>query len=178
MPGLPGETRASALRSAVQASEMDPSAVRIYPAVVLKNTPLERLFSAGEYTPLSLEEAVELCKDLYHLFSSRTIPVIRMGLHPLAPGRLDSVIAGPYHPSFGFLVKSRARRELMAACIDRYLRGNAAKRISRIHMVLPGKNIEEFIGSGKENIHFLKKHFNLEGIRYSTGPVTDIQILV
>lgn len=178
MPGLPGESRASALRSARLASEMDPSAVRIYPAVVLKNTPLERLFAAGEYAPLSLEDAVELCKDLYRIFFSCAIPVIRMGLHPLAPGRRGNVLAGPYHPSFGFLVKSRIRREHMAASVDRYLHGNTGKQVAMIHMVLPDKNTEEFVGSGRENIHFLKKRFNLEGIRYSVGPVTDIQIIV
>ncbi len=177
MPGLPGETRASALRSARLASEMGPSAVRIYPAVVLKNTPLERLFAAGEYSPLSLEGAVELCKELYQIFLSRSIPVIRIGLHPLSPGQVINVIAGPYHPSFGFLVKARVRRDYMASHVDRYLRNNTGKQTGNIRMILPDKNTEEFIGSGRENIQFLKNHFNLEGIHYCVGPVSDMQII-
>ncbi|HNW28603.1 MAG TPA: radical SAM protein [Spirochaetota bacterium] len=177
MPGLPGETRASALRSAQLAAGMGPSAVRLYPAIVLKGTPLERLFNAGEYAPLSLEDAVELCKDLYRIFLSRSIPVIRMGLHPLPPGRLASVIAGPYHPSFGFLVKARLRREQMTARIGRHLHDNDGRLTGRIRIVLPDKNTEEYVGSGKENIDFIQKHFNLGGVRYCVGPVTDIQII-
>mgnify|MGYP001185911551 CR=1 FL=1 len=177
MPGLPGETRESALRTARLAAGMGPSAVRLYPAVVLKNTPLERLFTAGEYAPLSLEDAVELCKDLYMIFLSRSIPVIRMGLHPLPPDRVSGVIAGPYHPSFGFLVKARHRRELMTALIGRHLRDSDGRPAENIRIVLPDKNTGEYVGSGKENIRFIQKSFNLKGVRYSVGPVTDLQIL-
>ncbi len=178
MPGLPAETRESALRSASLAAGLEPSAVRIYPAVVLKGTPLERLFLAGDYTPLSIEEAVDLCKDLYRLFLSQGIPVIRMGLHSLSPEQVRNVIAGPYHPSFGFLVKSRFRREVMSARVERYLHDNAGIQAGNIRMILPDKNTEEFVGSGKENIHFLKEHFNLKGIHYSVGPVSDIEIIL
>lgn len=177
MPGLPGETRASALDSARRAAELGPSAVRIYPAVVLKNTPLERLFTAGEYTPLPLENAVDLCKDLYRIFLSYSVPVIRMGLHPLSPGRVTNVVAGPYHPSFGFLVKSRFRRDLMISRVEQYLRDNTGMDSGEIRMVLPDKNSEEFVGNGKENIQFLKQHFHLRGVHYSVGPVSDIQII-
>jgi histone acetyltransferase (RNA polymerase elongator complex component) len=177
MPGLPAETRASALRSARLAAELGPAAVRIYPAVVLKDTALERLFMEGDYAPLRLEEAVELCKDLYREFLSRAIPVIRMGLHPLSPGRAGSVVAGPYHPSFGFLVKSRLRRDWMAARVDEYLRDNTGGQNREIRMVLPDKNTEEFVGNARENILFLERHFHLRGIRYSAGPVPDIQII-
>ncbi|HOT44473.1 MAG TPA: radical SAM protein [Spirochaetota bacterium] len=177
MPGLPGETRASALRSAQIAAGMGPSAVRLYPAVVLKGTPLEEVFTAGDYVPLSLEDAVELCKDLYRIFLSRSIPVIRMGLHPLPPGRLASVVAGPYHPSFGFLVKARHRREMMTARIDRHLHGNGGKPAENLRLVLPDTNTGEYVGSGKENIDFIQKRFNLKGVRYSVGPVPDIQIM-
>ncbi|MBP7736713.1 MAG: radical SAM protein [Spirochaetes bacterium] len=177
MAGLPGETRESALRTARSAAQAGPSAVRIYPAVVLKGTFLERLWASGEYSPLSMEDAVDLCKDLHRIFMDHDIPIIRTGLHPLGPGQSKNIVAGPYHPSFGFLVKSRVRRDLMAELISRYLVANTVPPHGRIHLVLPDKNTEEFVGSARDNINYLQKRFNLAGIRYSAGPVSDVQII-
>ena len=38
--------------------------VRIYPAIILKNTELEELYQSGGYRPLSLEEAVSWCAEI------------------------------------------------------------------------------------------------------------------
>ncbi len=177
MPGLPGETRESALRTGLLSAQMGPSAVRIYPAVVLKGTGLERLHASGEYRPLSIEDAVELCKDLHLIFTEHGIPVIRTGLHPMGPDQVPNVVAGPYHPSFGFLVKARVRRDIMAELIGRHLGHGTGALPRRIHLLLPDKNTEEFVGSARNNIVFLQKRFNLAGIRYSVGPVSDVQII-
>jgi len=177
MPGLPGETRESALRTARLSAQMGPTAIRIYPAVVLKGTRLERLWVSGEYRPLPMEDAVELCKDLHRLFMDHGIPVIRTGLHPMEPARVRNVVAGPYHPSFGFFVKARVRRDLMAELLARHLVTGAGQLPRHIHLVLPDINTEEFVGSGRNNIEFLQKRFNLERIRYSVGPVSDVQII-
>lgn len=178
MPGLPGETRESALRSSRLAAELGPAAVRIYPAVVLKGTFMERLFLKGDITPMSLEHAVDLCADLYQIFSSRNIPVIRMGLHPLSAEQAGRIAAGPYHPSFGFLVKSRVRRKTMESCLARCLADGRPTPSGNIRMIIPDIYTEEFIGCKKDNIRYLEKHFNLKGIRYSVGPVPDLQIIV
>ncbi len=58
MCGLPADTLAFDLYSAEQAKSLG-DFVRIYPVLVLKDTPLERMYREGRYSPLSLEEAVE-----------------------------------------------------------------------------------------------------------------------
>lgn len=175
MPGLPRETRDSAVNSARAAAGLRPDAVRIYPAVVLAGTVMERLYRAHDYAPLSLDEAVDLCTEMYLLFRSRNIPVIRMGLHPFSPGQALAIVAGPYHPSFGYLVKSRVRRDEMAGIIGTHLKAQG-HAVNELRMVIPEINKEEYIGNNKDNIRYLVRLFNLTGIDYSVGPVPGIRI--
>jgi histone acetyltransferase (RNA polymerase elongator complex component) len=99
MPGLYGDTRATILKTAEDIVAIAPKTVRIYPTVVVKNTELEKLYENGEFTPLSLDEAVEICSELLLKFEEKGIHVIKMGLHSETSLELD-VVAGPYHPSF------------------------------------------------------------------------------
>jgi histone acetyltransferase (RNA polymerase elongator complex component) len=177
MPGLPRDTREKSLDSARRAAELKPAAVRIYPAVVLKGTAMERLFISGAYAPLSLDAAVDLCSEMYHVFKSSGIPVIRMGLHPFSPDTTDTVVAGPYHPSFGFLVKSRGRRDELVTLAEKHRREHAGMGGRAIHVVIPHKYKEEFIGDKKENIRYLKKYFNFDAVGYSVKPVSEAQIV-
>jgi histone acetyltransferase (RNA polymerase elongator complex component) len=80
------------------------SYVRIYPTIVLKNTQLEELFRNKKYTPLSIVEAISYCAYGFIKFLSSGKNIIRMGLHN---SRIleDSIVAGPYHKSFGDVVK-------------------------------------------------------------------------
>lgn len=166
MPGLVGDTRESSLNSSMEAASLNPSAVRIYPTVVLKGTGLDELYRSGLYKPLSREEAIELCKDIYILFTSRSIPVIRMGIHPFAPGEIGNIVAGPYHPSFGYLVKARARRDEMVACLKRHIREGRSVA-DRITVRIPSRFMEEYLGANRENIAFLQSMFNIECIDYT-----------
>ncbi len=105
MPGLPGDTKAKALDTVRQVINLRPDFVRVYPTVVIDGTPLTGLWGEGKFKPLSLEEAVDWCKEIGKLFMRHGIPVIRMGLH--ASRELeDQILAGPYHPAFKALVDS------------------------------------------------------------------------
>ena len=165
MPGLPGETAASALRSARIAAECSPSGVRIYPTVVLRGTPLEALYLKNAYRPLSLDEAIELCVKLHAVFERRGVPVIRTGIHPLAPDRSRLIVAGPYHPSFGHLVKSRLRREeMMHRALDHLARHGGARAL---RFLIPSRFAGEYIGHRKENIRHILRHFALQRVDYT-----------
>ncbi len=107
MPGLPGDTRERFLETVQKAIELEPDLVRLYPTVVLRDTVLASWYRLGSYRPLSLDDAVELCAEACAGFESRGIPVIRIGL--LAPDDLvaeGGILAGPWHPAFGSLVRS------------------------------------------------------------------------
>lgn len=101
MLGLYGETDPvrSARDTALALAALSPNTVRIYPALVLMGTELERLYRAGVYRPLSVEQAVEAVSPLLELFEAKQIRVIRVGLHD-EPGLSARVVAGPYHPAF------------------------------------------------------------------------------
>ena len=60
---------------------------------------------SGSYEPLSLDDAVERCAEVFEKFYSAGVNVIRIGLH--ASENLtskDSCLAGPNHPALGELV--------------------------------------------------------------------------
>lgn len=114
MPGLPGESAAGAIASFRELLALRPDLLRIYPAVVLKGTQLARMYGDGSYCPLTLEEAVAVCKVMLHDADCARIPVIRVGLQPtdeLSTG--SHVIAGPYHPAFRQLVQGERWFDLL-----------------------------------------------------------------
>ena len=110
MTGLYSDSDAGALMTAQRIAALKPKTVRIYPTIVLKNTPLEKLVKSGEYMPQSLENAVLLCAKLYLLFTQQNIKVIRLGLHEL---ERNDIVAGPWHPAFSELCMSEIYKNLL-----------------------------------------------------------------
>lgn len=106
MPGLPGGDAEEALMSLRQALQLAPSFLRIYPTVVIDGTGLADLWKSGGYIPWGQDEAVDVCADMLHLCRQMKMPIIRLGLQQ-DPQLEKSLLAGPYHPAFGQLVRSR-----------------------------------------------------------------------
>jgi len=111
LPGLPGS---SSTENTLALKQIKPHYLRLYPLIVIKDTPLETLYREGKYRPLSLDTALELCADYAELCENEGINIIKIGL----PSNLNpaDVIAGPWHPAFGELVKAeRLVRQLVLA---------------------------------------------------------------
>jgi histone acetyltransferase (RNA polymerase elongator complex component) len=107
MPGLPGDTFEKDINTTEASISMEPDICRIYPSLVIKDTPMERMYKCGEYIPYSLEEAVHISKVMYDLYRKNKINVIRIGLQPTESiNEGGDIIAGPFHPSFRELVES------------------------------------------------------------------------
>ncbi|MBW1996692.1 MAG: radical SAM protein [Deltaproteobacteria bacterium] len=107
MPGLPGDSRERFRRTVEKVVELKPDMVRLYPVLVIKGTELAKWYQQGKYRPLELEEAVVVCRDSCVALEEEGIPVIRIGL--LTPRSLfeeGQILAGPWHDSFGFLVRA------------------------------------------------------------------------
>jgi len=177
MPGLPGGDRAEALRSAEEAAACGPNAVRIYPTVVLERTRLADLWREGRYAPLMLDEAVELTADMRELFAERGITVIRSGLHPLSPGEEASVLAGPYHPAFGFLVKARLKRRSMERAIEGAL-GTSRNAPGSLLLRIPRRGKEEYIGHRSENLDYLRRRFPEIRIAHAFADFDRMEIVI
>jgi histone acetyltransferase (RNA polymerase elongator complex component) len=113
MPGLPGGDGEEAMRSLRQAIDLKPSFFRIYPTVVVEGTKLAEIWRAGAFTPWSLDQAIDLCADMLLLCRKHGVPIIRLGLQS-DPQLEKNLLAGPYHPAFGQLVRSRLWRRALS----------------------------------------------------------------
>lgn len=106
MPGLPRDNFERDIETVKKSISMNPDICRIYPSLVIKDTPMETMYNNGIYKPYTLEEAVEITKEMYKLYTEAGVQVIRVGLQPtdtIAEGK--DVIAGPFHPAFRELVE-------------------------------------------------------------------------
>lgn len=160
MPGLPGDTRERSIYSADEAVRLMPDDARIYPCVVLAGTRLEAMYRSGEFTPLDLEEAVDISAQMYSRFTANGISVIRIGLHPLENS--SSVIDGPYHTAMGFMVKSRYRRNVLDSLLAEHKPGHR----SVVNLAIPRSFCEEYIGLRRGNMDYLKSRYSLASIEY------------
>lgn len=107
MVGLPGDSDATAMKTAKRIARLSPDFVRIYPLMVLAGSLIARWYQKGTYHPMSMGHCISVVKNMYNIFDDRGIPVIRMGLQ--ASDILQdksAMLAGPWHPAFGHLVLS------------------------------------------------------------------------
>lgn len=110
MPGLPREPVEAVVGGARRILVERPDMLRIYPTVVVAGTALAAMYEAGEFVPLGLDEAVEISLRIKLLAEHYGVAVIRTGLQPTEE-LAGEVVAGPYHPAFGFLVQAAMWRE-------------------------------------------------------------------
>lgn len=128
MPGLPGDTFEKDINTTKLSIEMQPDICRIYPSLVIKDTPMENMYNRKDYIPYSLEEAVDVSKIMYGMYIKNNINVIRIGLQPTESiNEGGDVIAGPFHPSFRELVEG-------SLIIDRILEKMQNKKIATIYI--------------------------------------------
>lgn len=152
MPGLPGDSEET-FRETIQAViSLDPDMVRLYPAVVIAGTGLAQMVQAGRYRPLTLEEAIDRCVDGTVCLEANGIPVIRIGLMSspslLEPGR---ILAGPWHPAFGFLVRSAIHHRAIEP--DLPARGT----VKEIRIFAPGPEIPLVRGHRNRGIRMIEE---------------------
>jgi len=167
MVGLPGDDPEGAVDTGRRIAALRPDFVRIYPAVVLEHSPLASWYRKGRYTPMALQAAVSLVKDLYLMVQKNRIPVIRMGLQTSADLENGSVLlAGPFHPAFGHLVIAEIYRERV---IEK-LRGFGSLPDAVVIRVHP-KRISAMGGLKNETLHDLKSRFHIRRIHVAGDPM-------
>lgn len=156
MTGLPEDNDEKALNTAREIIAMEPDCVRIYPTLVVKDTPLADMYENGLYTPQTVEEAVSLCKRLYKMFTDSGIAVIRISLQTtdeINPGA--SVIAGPFHASFGELVAGELFYDRMCAALDGFTGEAAQIRVNP-------KELSKAVGNRRRNIKRLSDRYKFD----------------
>ena len=116
MPGLPGDSKELFMDTIDKVIDLKPAMARLYPTLVIKGTKLAQLYKQGTYNPMGLKDTVNLCKEACIKLENSGIPVIRIGLMS-SPSLLKKgeIIAGPWHPSLGFLVRSAIHLEKVSS---------------------------------------------------------------
>lgn len=152
MVGMYGDSGESVMYTAKALAALEPDTMRIYPTVVIKNTELETLWRDGEYTPLSLESAVDICAELLLFFENspdhKCIKVIRMGLHASDSLERD-MLAGVYHPAFRELCESKIMLGRALSLME------SPHKDKTIYIHVNPKDISKMIGQHRSNINKL-----------------------
>jgi histone acetyltransferase (RNA polymerase elongator complex component) len=162
MPGLPGDTQERFQQSVAATIALQPTFVRIYPTVVLAGTQLAQWTRSGEYQPLTIEQAVRWCVPAYDALGKAGIPIARLGLHA-DPGLQsgDALMAGPYHPSFGQLVRSAWWRQRVDEQLAR-LPGIGIEPRLAIHVAQ--RLVSDVVGSRRANLDYWQRRWRLRAI--------------
>ena len=113
MPGLPGDSEETFLKTVETVKDLAPDMVRLYPAIVIRGTELARRYEEKRYTPWGLDETLNICKRSCVELEDSGIPVIRIGLMS-SPSLDGEIVAGPWHNALGFLVRSAIHHDRIA----------------------------------------------------------------
>lgn len=162
MVGLPESTRIDEINTAKELIKLKPKMVRIYPVLVVKGTKLEKDYEEGKYKPLTVVQAVEVCKELVRMFDNRKIDVIRVGLQntdEINSPEFDNseVVAGPFHPAFRQLVESSMWYD---AIVEKIKRLNV--KVREVLVEVNAQDLNNVIGHKKENVIKLKETYDVD----------------
>ncbi len=163
MPGLPGDSAETFGNTVLRVIDLRPELVRIYPALVIRETPLELLYRAGGYSPLPLDEAVAWCRDALSRFRQAGIEVTRIGLQPTEElERPGTIVAGPYHPALRQLVESSLMLERMRSLLGLVRRG------TDVALSVNPRDLSFAIGQRRKNVHLLQSEFGIASLLFRT----------
>lgn len=174
MVGLPGESDADPLETGRQLVELAPDFVRIYPTLVLEDSPLAQWHAHGRYSPMVLENCVHVVKSLYLMFVQHQIRVIRMGLQPTSELNAGAAVkAGPFHPAFGELVLASVFQESVIS----HLRSHRVD-VQTLNLTVHPCNLSRLIGHRRSNLMTLQSRFGFEDLHVGSNPSLGSDIIL
>lgn len=162
MLGLPGDSLKKDIETTKKVIEMKPDLCRIYPALIIKDTPMEKMFNENKYIPYFLDEAIEIGKVIYSMLIHAKINVIRVGLQAteeICEGK--DIIAGPFHPAFRELIEGSIINSVLLQNIDKNFTGE-------VKIIINPKVISKLFS-------YRKKFFNQLLTKLSTKNIKVIQ---
>ena len=162
MVGLPESTAVDEINTAKQLIKLRPKMVRIYPVLVIKNTKLEKDYRDGKYKPLTVTQAVEICKELVKLFAKKNIEVIRIGLQPTdtitnPESEKSEVVSGPFHPAFRQLVESGMWYDVIVEKIKQL-----NTKVKEVVVTVNPADVNNVIGQRRDNIKNLREIYDVD----------------
>ncbi len=161
-PGLPGSSFDHALRDAVHACErLD--AVRIHPVLVLEGSRLARLYASGGYLPLTVPDAVTVCRAMLDVLEANGVDVIRVGVQA-GPDEAGRPIAGPVHSSLRELVEARRTLDRLRGLLEQVPAG------ARVDLRIAPADETRTRGPLNLSLRTLRAEFGFEEVRVVIDP--------
>lgn len=159
MLGLPYDTFKKDIETTKKVIENKPDICRIYPALVIKNTPMEKMYIKGDYKPYTLNEALDTAEVVYGMLVANRINVIRIGLQPTDEINLGGdLVSGPFHPAFRELVESKILNTMiLSECLQ-----NTSKEVL---IKINNKDISKLYANKKKFFNDMKKQLKTTNIK-------------
>lgn len=162
MIGLPESTKQDDINTAKQLIKLRPKMVRIYPVLVMKGTKLEDEYKENKYKPLTIVQAVEICKEIVKLFTAKKIEVTEIGnqitdIMEVSTDKENEVIEGPFHLAFRQLVESSLWYE---AIVEKIKKLNV--KVLQVEVIVNSIDVNNVIGYKNENIIKLKETYDVD----------------
>jgi len=114
-PGLPRSSYEGVLDDAHAVAPLV-STARLHPVLVLQGSGLQQVHMDGLYEPLSVAQAVTVCRGMMEVLEAHDVEVVRVGQNPSAD-ELGRCVAGPDHSSLRELVEAMRAREVVTALL-------------------------------------------------------------
>lgn len=166
MMGLPGDSPQFFAATIDRTLDLQPDTVRLHPTLVFRNTVLATLYARGQYSPLSLNEAVGLSRYALLRLEKGGIPVIRLGLQSTPEMELPgNIVAGPYHPAFRSLVNAAIFRDMATTLLS-----EARSEGRAVSFFLSPRDVSDFRGHKGENLSLLAERFRPLKIEVTNDP--------
>lgn len=162
MVGLPTSTRSDEIKTAQDLIRLRPKIVRIYPVLVINGTQLHNQYINKTYTPLTVEQAVDISKELLVLFNKKHINVIRIGLQntneiTYSSDENSQVIAGPFHPAFRQLVESDLWLDKLISVVKKM-----KSTVKKVTIKVNSQDINNVVGHKKCNITKIREVYDID----------------
>lgn len=164
--GLPDSNKIDEEKTAKELAKLRPHSVRIYPMIVIKNTRLEEEYYEGRYEPLTLNQAVERCKEEVYAFNRRRVKEISIVTQKeLDQSEKLELVAGPYHEEFTDLVTDSIWYD---SIVDKIKKFNV--KVKKVKIEVYPRELPNIVGYEEENAKKLQELYDVE-IKAAGNPV-------
>lgn len=167
--GLPDSTKIDELNTAKDLAKLKPNLIRIYPVVAVKNTKLEQEYNEGNFEPLTLNQAIERCKEAVYAFNRKKVKYINIvKQNELNKSEETEIVAGGYHEEFAQLVTDSIWYD---SIVDKIKKFNV--KVKKVNIEVNPKELTNIYGHDNENAKKLEEYYDVE-IKVEGNP--DIKI--
>lgn len=152
--GFPDSTRIDELNTAKELVKLKPKYISMFPVIITKKSRFEGMYKNGEYEPITLEQAIERCKELYYFFEKKHVEIIEIENEEISPKKL---VAGPYHEAFAQLVESRIWYDSIVNKIKKF-----NVKVKEVEIELNPRDVMHVVGHEEENLKKLKEFYEVD----------------